>query len=259
MPISMETELVQLSQKEFSGIAYDVMAEIFALHKSMGRLFHENVYRNALVERLGIAQSEVPIHIFYGGFKKTYYMDLLIAKGSIFELKTVNTLNVRHRSQLLNYLLLTELHHGKLVNLRQECVEHEFVNSSLTHSDRTKFTLNDSSYKCTEGFGLPEKNLIIDILRDWGTALDIALYREAITHFCGTDSPHEVQVLLNGTPICCQTVDLCNPDTGLAVTTFENNAEQYQKQLTRFMNNTTLNAIQWINIAKNELTFKTIQ
>ncbi|MDF7826640.1 GxxExxY protein [Pontiellaceae bacterium B12227] len=258
MPISIETELVPCSQQEFASIAYNVMGEIFSIHKTMGRLFDEKVYKNALTARLDAAQSEVPIHVTFGDFKKTYFLDLLIAKGGIFELKTVNLLNARHRSQLLNDLLLTGLQHGKLVNLRTECVEHEFVNTNLTHADRIKFDVDCSAWNETEGLGHSEKALISDILKDWGTGLDITLYQDAIHHFCNA---HEgcVTVRLNGKNISNQTVNQCTPQTALVVTTFEKLSEQYQKNLFRFINSTVLNTIQWINISANTLTYKTIK
>ena len=52
----------------------------------------------------------------------------------------------RHRAQLLNYLLLTDTQHGKLVNLRRERIQHEFVNTTLTRADRNTFSVNDRDW-----------------------------------------------------------------------------------------------------------------
>jgi GxxExxY protein len=257
MPISIETELVRPSQQEFSRIAFDVMAEIFSIHNTLGRLFDEKVYKNALAERVDAAQSEVPIHISYRDFNKTYFMDLLIAKGAVFELKAANAINARHRSQLLNYLLLAELPHGKLVNLRSESVEHEFANTTLTHTDRIMFGVDYSEWDATEGFDYSKRTLIADMMKDWGTGLDIALYREAIHHFCGTKKG-SIPVCLNGKYVSNQTMDLCDSKVAMAVTTFETISEHYQKHLTRLIHSTPLDAIHWINISQNTLTFKTL-
>ena len=62
---------------------------------------------------------------------KTYCLDMLIGGGAIFELKAVQSLMERHRRQLMQYLFLLDLPHGKLVNLRPERVDHEFVNNVL--------------------------------------------------------------------------------------------------------------------------------
>ena len=54
----------------------------------------------------------------FESFCKTYYLDLLVGGGAIFELKAVAALAEGHRRQLMHYLFLTDLPHGKLVNLR---------------------------------------------------------------------------------------------------------------------------------------------
>jgi GxxExxY protein len=258
MPISSEIELTPLSQQEFSTIAYDVMVEVFSLHKTLGRLFDEKVYQQSLAERINTAKIEVPIHVSFRDFKKTYYLDLLVAKGAVFELKTASSLNARNRSQLLNYLLLTNLQHGKLVNLRPESVEHEFVNTSLSHADRIKFTIDSELSQPSQGFSSDKRELIASMLHDWGTGLDINLYREAIHHFCGAGEPSTVLVDLNGNTIASQLVNLCDSKTALIVTTLDKISEPYRINLKRFVNSTSLNAIQWINISKNKLIFQTI-
>ena len=44
--------------------------------------------------------------------------------------------------QLINYLLLANISHGKLINFRTSSVEYEFVSSSLTFKDRMNYNLN---------------------------------------------------------------------------------------------------------------------
>src|ERR1039458_6765838 len=68
------------------------------------------------------ARIEVPIEVSYESFCKTYYLDLVFVGGALFELKAVEALVNRHRAQLLHYLLLADLLHGKLVNMRLEAV-----------------------------------------------------------------------------------------------------------------------------------------
>jgi len=59
----------------------------------------------------------VPIQITHQSFQTTHYFDVLVDNGGPFELKTVEALAPYHPAQLLHYLLLTGLAHGKLVNL----------------------------------------------------------------------------------------------------------------------------------------------
>lgn len=261
MPVSVDAELVRLSQSEFAEVAYSVMAEVFALHHELGRLFDEKVYQNALTARMENVQSEVAIDVSFRDFRKLYFMDVVASDGAVFELKAVNALHARHRGQLLNYLLLAELRHGKLVNLRPEKIEHEFVNATQTHAERIKFEVDDSRWQATAGFGSAEKSLVKEMLRDWGTGLERALYEEALIHFSGGMEQvlGEIDVVLGQAPLAKQTVALCAPRIAFRLTTFENDANGYRKDLVRFLNRTKLDAVHWINISRNRLTFETLK
>ena len=260
MPIDCGAELKKLSQAEFATVSYDVMAEIFALHNELGLLFDEKVYKNALQSRMSNLQTEVEIKVSFRDFQKSYFMDVLASSGAVFELKTVDALHHRHRSQLLNYLLLTEMQHGKLVNLRDEQVEHEFVNATLTHVDRIRYDTNDAAWHSAKGFGAAEKSLVLEMLNDWGTGLERSLYEEALIHFFGGEK-HVVQnvdVILGGEYVSKQSTLLCAPHTAFKVTTFENNVNLYRNNLSQFLTNTSLKTIQWVNISRNHISFETI-
>jgi len=106
------------------------MGCIFEIHGDMGRFFDERIYKRELAHRHPGVQLEVPIEVTHRSFSKLQYIDVLVDGGAPFELKTVDAITPRHTAQLLNYLLLAELPHGKLVNLKKESVEHEFVNTN---------------------------------------------------------------------------------------------------------------------------------
>jgi hypothetical protein len=62
MPIHVRADIRHLEQDEFARIAYRVMDHFFAIHNEMGRLFDEDIYRNAVAARIGgDAQTEVLI------------------------------------------------------------------------------------------------------------------------------------------------------------------------------------------------------
>ena len=261
MPITIETELTQLTQSAFAEVAYEVMSELFALHRELGRLFDEKVYQHALSARMGNIQTEVQINVSFGDFHKDYFMDVVASKGAVFELKAVEALHTRHRRQLLNYLVLADLKHGKLVNLRPGHIEHEFVNTTLSRSERIDFDINDSGWKATNGFRSADKSLLIEILRDWGTGLERVLYEEALIHFSGGAEQilKKVDVFLDKTAMAHQTVACCAPHIAFKLTTFEKTSKGYRKDLLRFIEGTELDAIHWINISRNELTIETLQ
>lgn len=133
MPVTVHAETRRMDQDEFGRVAYDVMKCVFGLHNALGRFFHEDIYRDEIAWRFPGSRKEVQIEVCFRDFRKDYFMDLLVNAGAVFELKAVQALTDRHRSQLMNYLLLAELPHGKLINLGPELVEHEFVNALLTH------------------------------------------------------------------------------------------------------------------------------
>lgn len=261
MPISVDAELVQLSQEECAQVAYGVMSQIFSLHNELGRLFDEQVYGNALVKLLDDVRSEVRIDVSFRDFQKFYYMDLLASSGVVFELKSVDTLHVRHSSQLLNYLLLTGLQHGKLVNFKSWQVEHRFVNATQTHAERVCFEVDDSNWHETDGLGISEKHLFIDLLRDWGTGLERALYEEAAIHFFGGPNQglSSIDVCVNGDVVAQQAVVVCAPRVALKVSTLDKNMAKYRDELIRFLRCTNLSAIQWLNISRGQLVFETVQ
>lgn len=261
MPITIETELVRLTQSAFAEVAYGVMSELFTIHRELGRLFDEKVYRNALSARMKNIQTEVQISVSFRDFRKQYFMDVLASKGAVFELKVVESLHARHRRQLLNYLVLTDLQHGKLVNLRPGSIEHEFVNTSLSRAQRIDFGVHDAEWKETCGFGSTEKSTLVEMLRDWGTGLERALYEEALIHFSG-GAAHvlkEVDVFLDQTVMAKQTVACCAPHIAFKLTTFEKAPTGYHKDLLRFIERTELDTIHWINISRDQLTIETLQ
>lgn len=260
MPVSVDMELMRMSQEEFGAIAYRVMREVFALHGELGRLFDEQVYQHALASRIGDLRREVRIDVCFRDFRKQYFMDAVVADGAVFEFKAVDALAPCHRNQLLNYLLQCGLKHGKLVNFRTERVQHEFVNTSLSLADRRDFQVDDAEWCPTDGFGRSEKYLIIELLRDWGTGLERPLYEEALIHLLGGKEQliREVDIVFSENSIAHQTVALSGPGTAIRVTAFEDDDTGFAQHLTRFLSAARLNAIQWINISRRQLTLKTL-
>ncbi len=260
MPVLVNMDLVRMSQEEFGAIAYRVMREVFAVHGELGRLFDEQVYQLALASRIGDLRREVRIDVCFRDFRKQYFMDAVVADGAVFELKAVDALAPCHRNQILNYLLLCGLEHGKLVNFRTERVQHEFVNTSLSLAERRKFQIDDAEWRPTDGFGDSEKDSIVELLRDWGTGLERVLYEEALIHLLGGKEQliREVDIVFGKNRIAHQTVALCAPKTAIRVTAFEDDDSGFAQHLTRFLNAAGLDAIQWLNISRHQLTLKTL-
>jgi hypothetical protein len=70
-----------------------------------------------------------------------------------------------------------DLSHGKLVNMRTELVQHEFVNTKLHLSHRTGFEVRNHVWQ--EIGDKPLLEWFVAFLRDIGTCLDISMYEDA--------------------------------------------------------------------------------
>lgn len=260
MPVRIEENLVSLTQKQFAEIAYIAVNEAFSIHTELGALFDEAVYRDAMVTRLENAISEVKIDVSFQDFSKSYYMDAVVAGGGIFEFKAVRTLDDSHRSQLLNYLLLSGTYHGKLINFGPGQVDHEFVNTTLTLADRRRFTVDDKEWAETDGFSETKKNLFIEIIADWGTGLSLSLYRDALFHFLGGEAQlmKDVAIFHRGEAIGKQSMPVCGALTTVHLTSFTKENLTYKKHISRLLESTGLTSAQWINITRDKITFKTL-
>ena len=144
MPVHPSIATTRISQEDFKSLASEVMRHVFDIHNEFGRLFAEPVYRRELAARLPEVILEAPVTVTHGTFTKTYFLDALVRNSGLFEFKAADALHPRHRGQTLNYLLLFDLAHGKIVNLRSQRVEHEFVNCPNRLSDLRSPNVRDA-------------------------------------------------------------------------------------------------------------------
>lgn len=128
MPIIRQTPTTRISQEEFSSLAFEVMSHVHDIHNEFGRFFDERVYKRELADRMTGLELELPVTVTHKTFSKTYQLDVLARRRGIFEFKAAESIVSQHRSQAFNYLLLFDLPHGKIINVRPELVRSEFVN-----------------------------------------------------------------------------------------------------------------------------------
>jgi len=152
--ITCKGNIIVKTQDEFHAIDRIATGFAFDIHNTMGTFCDEIIYQKVLASKcnkaLLKAQREVEILVAYRDFSKTYKVDLLLDSGVIYELKTVKSLNSGHRQQLINYLLLMGLKHGKLLNFRSKSVEYEYVSTSLTTEDRYRYSIDSSALSILE-------------------------------------------------------------------------------------------------------------
>lgn len=94
---------------------------IYNVRGVLGPGYLESVYKNALLRELELnglkATTEVPLKVSYkdvivGEFRA----DVIVENSVIIELKAVETLHKAHEVQLVNYLTITGIDSGLLVN-----------------------------------------------------------------------------------------------------------------------------------------------
>jgi GxxExxY protein len=260
MPVTVHAEIRRIGQDEFARLAYNVMGHVFSIHAEFGRFLREEIYHCEIARRTG-GRSEVPIEVRHADFRKFYYIDLLVGGSAMFELKTAQRLGPHHRAQLLQYLLLSDLAHGKLVNLQPESVQHEFVNTTLTLADRRQFVVDVANWDDSEAGSRKLRHAVLGLLADCGTCLSVSLYEEALVYLLGGEQNvlHDVEILHEQTILGTQPVLLAEHAVAFRVTAASSrNQERTAEHLGRFLAHTNLRAVQWINIRQGAVTLRTI-
>ncbi|MEI6176892.1 MAG: GxxExxY protein [Verrucomicrobiota bacterium] len=241
-----------------------IMGHSFDMHNAMGRFFDERIYHEELMNRCGDshieAHREVEILVSHLDFHKKYYLDLLVERGAIYELKTAESLSHSHQNQLINYLLLTDINHGKLVNFRAGSVESRFVSTRLNKNDRMTFKIDEANWKAHSEACVKLKCILQALLQDWGAFLEMSLYREALTHLLGghNSDMQVVNIEVNGRIVGSQKLNLLNPETAWHLSAARVNMQSYETHIARLLRHTRLNRIHWINLNQRSISLKTL-
>jgi len=227
MPIEAFADIRVLSQPEFHAIDEKVMGIVRVIHES---------------------------------FVKDYFLDLLFNSGALLEAKTKEALSGSDRNQTLTDLFLAGLHHARLVNMRPERVEYEFVSTRLTQATWREFEFVERGWRELNPESAWLKTKLADLLRDWGAFLDVSLYREAITHFLGGPERVVSKVEVFSGDVCVghQPTHLLAADTAFAFSAVPERQEQMREHQLRFLRHTRLKAIQWVNFNQHTITFQSL-
>ncbi len=265
MPISCPIQFKHLSREEYRQFDYQVMQHVFACHNELGRLCDEVIYQNYLKARLaagglGVVRTEVPLTATHDTFRKTYYLDLVVGDAARYELKTAAALLGEHTMQILNCVMLLGLNVGKLVNLRPALVESRFANTTLTQAARRQVTFNVARWQPLSPACDELRNRFAALLADWGAFLDLALYEEALTHFCGGEARVVARVPLTraGLELGTQRCHLLAADVAFRITAHTDHLGRAEAQLRRFLALTPLRAIQWLNLNHRDASHITL-
>jgi len=265
MPIELTFDIGRLNQEEFHALDRKLMRIVFDVHNQYGRFLDEALYQREIAIRwqaagFGTAQCEAAIAVTHQSFRKDYFIDVLLNGGLILETKTTESLVAAHRAQGLNYLFLTDLQHGRLVNLRPPQVEHEFLSTKLTSAKRHRFEILDSAWRPVNPGGVWLREKIVELLDDWGAFLEIALYRDAITHLLGGPSSvvRAVPIRSQGGLLGTQSMHMLDEDVAFSFTAATAGSKSMADHQRRFLEHTPLRALHWINFNRHQIEFTTL-
>jgi hypothetical protein len=104
--------------------------------------------------------------------------------------------------------------------------------------------------------------ILIPLLEDFGTGLDLDFYEEAVTHLLAgeTQVERDVEVLSgHGTVLGTQRLRLCAPEAAFRLTTFAAPPPAFADHCRRLLRHLPLEAVQWMNIANHVITLTTVR
>jgi GxxExxY protein len=102
--------------------ATKILDACFTLHRVLGPGLLESVYEKAVAHELSTRQIslrrqvEIPVNFKGKDLGIGFRADMIVCELVVIELKSVETILPVHKKQLLNYLRLTGLRLGLLVN-----------------------------------------------------------------------------------------------------------------------------------------------
>ena len=111
---------------------HDITGEAMKVHRKYKPGLLESAYEAALMYLLELKgykverQALLPIYWDDVKLDQTYRMDLVVNGSVIIELKAVQHVDTPHRRQLWNYMNLTHLPYGMLINFGSESLYSEW-------------------------------------------------------------------------------------------------------------------------------------
>jgi GxxExxY protein len=140
--INEKNDITMKEEKDlpYSDLTGAILGCCFEVMKELGPGFLERVYKNALLIAMKQKGLEVEVErpyevIFRGRIIGRYYADLVVSQTVIVELKCCDSLIREHQAQLFNYLKVSSLPIGLLVNFRRRKLEWKRLQSNEEYFD----------------------------------------------------------------------------------------------------------------------------
>ena len=110
-----------MMRHEFEPVSGRILEAAVRVHRALGPGYLESIYHGAMPLALSHEgldfENEAEVRIFYEGTEVgVHYLDLLVERQIVVELKAVKELDEVHYAQVRSYLKATGLHVGLLLN-----------------------------------------------------------------------------------------------------------------------------------------------
>ena len=111
-----------MSKTEIEKVGKQIVDAAFEVHSELGPGLLESVYEICLVEELQrrglLVERQVKLPVVYKGkeLQKDFFIDILVEKEIVVELKAVEVLLPVHEVQTLTYMKLADMRLGYLIN-----------------------------------------------------------------------------------------------------------------------------------------------
>ena len=120
--------ITQFDINKLKDLMYPIIGAIYEVHKELGPGLNEYVYQEGLAmqleeEEIRYEKEKLFTPTYHNRIMRANYrLDFVCLDKIIVECKSVEKLTLNHRAQLYNYMRLTKLPIGILVNFSQKSV-----------------------------------------------------------------------------------------------------------------------------------------
>lgn len=131
-------------------LSYEIIKAVFDVYNSLGYGYQEKVYQKALslkFEEMRIVfEEQVCCKMVFNGVEiAKYFLDLLVEKLIVVELKVGGDFYKRDYEQIRNYLKANSLELGILVIFSKKGVKYKRVLNKLDNLERIRIDSDDNS------------------------------------------------------------------------------------------------------------------
>ncbi len=264
LPITCDIQVRNLSATEFDERDRLVMRCAYDSQNALGRLCDERVYENDVARRLRASgfrnvHTQLPVLVEHDGFAKVYRIDLL-GDDALYELKTANGFVAEHAAQLLNYSMLLNIHHGKLLNFRNAKVEGKLIVNAVMTEQRHEVEFDEVDWMALDKNCDALMSQMKALLDDWGSFLELRLYEAALVAFFGGEerAHRRCPLILDGLELGTHLFRFHSENASFMVTGYRHPDEQ-RTHIQRLLSACDLRYFQWINLHHGKIKFITIR